>query len=601
MDRLEAGAVAGPRGSMSLYREAVDASPTLRSARRRVAAILAGITLAWVAAAILLADPRAVGLFHDDGLYVLGGQSIARGEGYRIVSLPGEPWQTKYPFLFSVLLAGIWKLAPEFPGNARWLQGIEILSGALLIPLTYCFARRRLALGSGLALGCAVLVASSPALFGVISWVLTELPFAVVALTALLIEEERTGAAEPPILRSALAGGLAAAGYLLKSQGLVLGVALVAAAFSRRQWRRAFVLLACFAPGPAAWWFFRFTHASEPGSWIFRYYVTYDYFLPHWTREGVAILQAILPVNLAGAGAALCRLAPLGGSEPGLWRAAGLAVALSGSLILAWRRGARASAIFFVLMVASTVTVPWNPLRLLVPVLPLVVVLLVLLSAAGTRRLAAAWAAGDEKLARRARALVFVAIGVATAANALVLAGQVASDRADDLPAYVDLRDSQHGWRGFAETIAWIRANTGEGDLVASAIDPFYYLHTGRRGLHYWRFNSPTYFYPDRSRAQFVIGSPSEVVPELRRLGVRWLLRDPALDGLFAEGRAADELAREIVASDLVRATLVFRSSDFEHFLYRLDWPRDGFSLHGEVANAAASVITRETVPSGSR
>ena len=39
------------------------------------------------------------------------------GDGYRIESLPGQPYQTKYPPLYPALLAGIWKLNPQFPAN----------------------------------------------------------------------------------------------------------------------------------------------------------------------------------------------------------------------------------------------------------------------------------------------------------------------------------------------------------------------------------------------------------------------------------------------------------------------------------------------------
>lgn len=582
---------------MSEERARDGAGPELRFRRWRAAAVVTGITLVWVIVAVFVVDPRAVGLFHDDGLYVLGGQSIARGEGHRIASLPGEPAQTKYPFLLSALLACIWKFAPEFPANARWLQGVGLLSGALLIPLTYRFARRGLGLDARLAMGSALLVASSPVLFGVVSWVLTELPFAVVALAALLLTEPSTDAAETPVWRSALAGGLSGAGILLKSQGVVLGVALVAAALSRRQWRQACVLLTCIAPGPISWWLFRVRHVSEPDSWLLHYYVTYDYFLPHWTREGLASLQAIVPVNLAESWRALFALSPVGGFEPGSWGSASVAVGLACALVLVWYRGARATAIFFVLMIASTVLVPWMPLRFLVPLLPLVVTFLVLLAAAGTRRLAAAWNADEALAGHRSRTLAAGLIGVALVANAVDLGGQLASFREDNLPDYPELQDARHGWRGFEETISWIRLHSGKEDLVASMIDPFYYLHTGRRGLRFWRFNSPTYFYPDRRHARAAIGSASEVVPELRRLGVRWLLREPVLENFYAESRAVDALAQEIVASDGVRATLVFSSSDHEHFLYRLDWPEDEIPVPAGSASSALPTGVSEADP----
>ena len=58
-----------------------------------------------------------LGFYHDDSIYWVSGRSLAMGDGYRIQSLPGQPYQTKYPPLYPALLAGIWKLDPRFPAN----------------------------------------------------------------------------------------------------------------------------------------------------------------------------------------------------------------------------------------------------------------------------------------------------------------------------------------------------------------------------------------------------------------------------------------------------------------------------------------------------
>ena len=42
----------------------------------------------------------AVGIFHDDGIYLVTAKALAEGKGYRIISLPAELPQTKYPILF---------------------------------------------------------------------------------------------------------------------------------------------------------------------------------------------------------------------------------------------------------------------------------------------------------------------------------------------------------------------------------------------------------------------------------------------------------------------------------------------------------------------
>src|ERR1700747_755590 len=79
--------------------------------------------LAWT----LRAMPH-LGFYHDDAIYWVSAKSIAEGQGYRILSLPGQPNQTKYPPLFPAILAVVWKLQPGFPQNlplatlAAWLM-----------------------------------------------------------------------------------------------------------------------------------------------------------------------------------------------------------------------------------------------------------------------------------------------------------------------------------------------------------------------------------------------------------------------------------------------------------------------------------------------
>jgi hypothetical protein len=51
----------------------------------------------------------AVGINHDDGIYLVTAKALAEGEGYRIISLPMDPPQTKYPILFPAgLLPNSW-------------------------------------------------------------------------------------------------------------------------------------------------------------------------------------------------------------------------------------------------------------------------------------------------------------------------------------------------------------------------------------------------------------------------------------------------------------------------------------------------------------
>src|SRR5271163_909270 len=77
-----------------------------------VAALAPSAYLAWT-----LRSMPHLGFYHDDSIYWVSARSLATGDGYRIQSLPGQPYQTKYPPLYSALLAALGKLEPHGPGD----------------------------------------------------------------------------------------------------------------------------------------------------------------------------------------------------------------------------------------------------------------------------------------------------------------------------------------------------------------------------------------------------------------------------------------------------------------------------------------------------
>src|SRR5579871_6730554 len=80
---------------------------------------------------------RPAGFYHDDAIYMLTGRALAHGEGYRIVSLPGAPPQTKYPPLYPALLALLWRIAPQFPDCVVLFRMTNILLWLTTLALSY--------------------------------------------------------------------------------------------------------------------------------------------------------------------------------------------------------------------------------------------------------------------------------------------------------------------------------------------------------------------------------------------------------------------------------------------------------------------------------
>ena len=92
------------------------------------------------------------GIWHDDGVYVLLGRSLAQGEGLRYTGVVGDPLAPKFPPLFPLLLAGIWTLFPRFPENLPLLDGVNLVLLAVAAGLFAEYSRRVLALSLNSAL-----------------------------------------------------------------------------------------------------------------------------------------------------------------------------------------------------------------------------------------------------------------------------------------------------------------------------------------------------------------------------------------------------------------------------------------------------------------
>jgi len=74
-----------------------------------------------------LADALLIGAFNDDGMYMALGKSIAEGTGYRSLYVLGAPVQLRYPPVFPLILAGLWRVG-------RTVSAVQQLV-ALLHPL----------------------------------------------------------------------------------------------------------------------------------------------------------------------------------------------------------------------------------------------------------------------------------------------------------------------------------------------------------------------------------------------------------------------------------------------------------------------------------
>lgn len=73
---------------------------------------LGALGLGLFLAGLLAWTPFPAGVWHDDGVYLLVGRSLAEGGGLGYWGVPGDPPAAKFPPLYPLTLAGLWSVLP---------------------------------------------------------------------------------------------------------------------------------------------------------------------------------------------------------------------------------------------------------------------------------------------------------------------------------------------------------------------------------------------------------------------------------------------------------------------------------------------------------
>ncbi len=538
-------------------------SPTLHIRDfTRLATCLIVIALLLGTLALWGANKRALGVFHDDGIYAVVAKSIYQGEGYRIISLPGEPAETKYPFLYSYLLSWVWFLNPNFPQNILALKSLNVLALVGIFFLSLSFYRNNFsALGFG-AVIYSILVCTNPIIFTFSDYVISDLLFVGLALSALVISASPpNGSATMP--RLVVLGAVVGLACLTRLAAGPLVLAGAAYSFLSQRWRGLLSFMGLVALFVVPWALWVFYKPYPPANSLFAYYAGYDFsgassvqlsdsLRRHW--DVVAGNAEYLLGSFK-----LLYLTPL---LPGLdlvvgaLTLAGMAQSLRLKEFFNWS--------FFLTSTALLLVWPFHPGRYLAPLVPLLILFLFRGMKAVDQWIEAFRGEGVLKS-------VLAKFGWFPAVLILALTGVWLSGflmiRSDQSTRGLFGNRLPYSWTGFEESFTWIRTHTPAEALLATAYDPMYYLYTGRRAIRPALHRPSTYFYP-YGHPQPNVGSVGEIKPQLDRLKVGYLIIDP-LDG-YAERDATLRLLDRLVSAYGDKAKQVFTSADGKHRIYAL-------------------------------
>ena len=509
--------------------------------------------------------PNIIGLFHDDGIYAVVAKALSDGSGYRIISLPGDPYQTKYPFLYSYLLSWAWSFNPHISEIIPLLHFGNVFFYGVSLLLAYALYVQNSDSRKSDALLYLFLVGANASVFSMTSYILSDIPFMAACLCSLALSnlEGRFLTRTKAIVLLSASAGIA---FMLRQAGAALifaGLIHFLLSGKRKEFYLFVAIVGCLI---VPWLVWQALHASGAvENPLFAYYQSYEspalFLALSDPRAACQIIWDNLRYLTSSIDNLILRLQMI----PGL-RFVVYPLMLWGLLSIVRRQTVFFNG-FLLFYGGLILSWPFNPGRYFLPLVPVL-----LLSLFHGAQAASAFLQLRTKTTWSGM-IVPVVIRIPLAMVALLMIGwlwgYVHIDRNQHLVQWGGFRSS-YGWSGFSETFSWVKQNTQEDDILAAAYDPMYYLYTGRKAVRPWIHRPETYFYP-YGNASPDLGSVEEIRTHLEELGVRFLIVNP-MEG-YSERVAVAELFDNLVQSYEVRPELVFESTDQFHRIYALPRP----------------------------
>jgi hypothetical protein len=455
----------------------VFSAPRIRGDRLLPVALVALV----VGVALWAAKPYPVGVFHDDGVYVILGKSIATGQGYRFLHLPGAPPATHYPPAYPTLLALLWTIAPHFPENIQTF----LFANAVFLGLTALsvdqFARRVLGWPRLAASAAALIATLSAPLIMLSSLVLSE-PMFVAVLFPVLIAAERAvdeNASAKRIIAVSIALGALA---LVRTHALAVAIAFMSVLVWRRRWTAATIAAGAICATVGPWHLWLSAHAGTSSPSLAGSYGPYSAWLANGAMSGgPSFVWRTVMLNIREVLALLADHVSL--TDDPFVRTGAAALTLAVVFVGAWRSSRRAPVTvgFTVVYVLVLLAWPFTPWRFLYAIWPVVVL----------------FAGETVALVGKQGQRGFLVTGRALCAAVLLLIG--AGALREESRAYAQRSWEEPGTSAAAEIgplVRWVSAQTMPKDIVAVDGEQLVYLFTGRRALPVAPFTAAEYVHP---------------------------------------------------------------------------------------------------------
>jgi hypothetical protein len=528
---------------------------------RRDAVVAVMLALVVLCAGGLRMATGVCGVYHDDAIYVSTAKALASGHGYRLIDVPGEPVQTKYPWLYPAILALIWHAWPSFPANLAAMQWLTLSFAAAAVSLGYLYLVRFRYCSRAVAASAGLVCATAPFFLYFAVHTMAEMPFSLLTLCALWGVESYLWRGQMTQRSQFGWGCVLALPFLCRSIGAVVVVSSLAVLLWNKRpvgWYLAGAM--CVAAPWVVW------SLGGLGIWdrnpVDGYYT--DYF-GCWSSTGVAMAGRVVSVNSQVVAQGTGELALEGVSAvlagwldyeltAGVLMLIGLATWLTtvGDL-----SKARPLAWMLALYLAAMLIWSWLPHRFLVPILPLLVAYLLL-----------GWATVLQRLSKPPLRQAFAAAVMCAivGGNAVLLARHFDHIRNTGYPLPT-LGGERVEWPAFQRMFGWLRHNSDPDDVIAAGMDSMMALYTDRRAIHAFVYNPGRLFY---SEQQLIFFPLDELAGILQTYRPRYLVQTP-MPG-FAEEMPLMNSIQQLHRRYPEWLVLRYEDSDPRFMVFELDW-----------------------------
>lgn len=213
-----------------------------------------------------------IGQGSDDGVYWVTAKAIATGQGYRVPSLPGDPYAVKYPPLYPAFLSIAWLIHPDSPGGSPGNVRLAAVMQALLLPIylalllavlrRFGFSWRRVFLVAAITLVTLQTVLLTITLFSELLCLCLLLAAILAAEHAVERSVESSTDKGDAVIWALVAGLLAGLAYLTRNAVLPIFGAAPLYFFLKKKPRLAIWFLLPALPLAASWHIWTFLHAG---------------------------------------------------------------------------------------------------------------------------------------------------------------------------------------------------------------------------------------------------------------------------------------------------------------------------------------------------